>query len=254
MAPLASRPRVARLGGGNHASVATTDEDSEGKLRTTMTPATSPPGARIPHYLFVGERPSPLAASRAWTWEDGRVCARTLHAALADAGIDRATYRFANLWATPGLGRTDEPPDLAPVIEAGVMGTIVVALGRLVQRELERASVPHRSLIHPAARGAIRRRDAYRAHVRAVLQGRDAAIRPLMAPPPTIRRRTDAMTARGALGDHTSGMCVSENDEDGGEGAMRDERSSPSSPATCGETSVDAVKGDVDGGGDTEHS
>ena len=120
-------------------------------------------------YLFVGERPSPLAAARHWTWNDGHVCARTLLATLADIGIQREACRFVNLWSSPGLGPTDEPPDLAPVMAAGQAGMVVVALGRLVQRELERTGVSHRALIHPAARGAIRRRDAYRAHVRCVL-------------------------------------------------------------------------------------
>ena len=126
-------------------------------------------------YLFVGERPSPLAAARQWTWDDGHVCARTLLAALADVGIQRASCRFVNLWSSPGLGPAAEPPDLAPVVAASRAGLVVVALGRLVQRELARSGVAHRAMIHPAARGAIRRRDAYRAHVRGVVGQYDLA-------------------------------------------------------------------------------
>lgn len=120
-------------------------------------------------FLFVGERPSPRAAAQSWTWDDGRLCARTLLDALDAVGIDRQAYTFVNLWSTPGFGPLDDAPHLAPVIEAYARGTTIVALGRLVQRALRRAGVPHRHLIHPAARGAIRRRAAYHAHVRAVL-------------------------------------------------------------------------------------
>ena len=48
-------------------------------------------------------------------------------------------------------------------------GLPIVGMGRLVQRTLERAGVPHLRLVHPAARGAIRARAAYQAHVAAVL-------------------------------------------------------------------------------------
>lgn len=162
-------------------------------MTTTTPPALSAPR---PRYLFVGERPSPLAASRAWTWEDGRVCARTLLDALADAGIAREACRFLNLWSSPGLGPTDEPAQLAPIVAASRSGATVVALGRLVQRELARAGVPHRSLIHPAARGAIRRRAVYHAHVRAVLQHHDAGAmgRPASADADSEPRRTGRQT------------------------------------------------------------
>ncbi|MGH2356306.1 MAG: hypothetical protein ACRDJN_32270, partial [Chloroflexota bacterium] len=48
---------------------------------------------------------------------------------------------------------------------------VIVGMGRLVQRVLAAAGIPHRALIHPAARGAIRQTACYRAHVAAVLSG-----------------------------------------------------------------------------------
>jgi hypothetical protein len=45
----------------------------------------------------------------------------------------------------------------------------VVALGNKVSRQLERHSVPHVPLIHPAARGKIRARELYAQHVSAIL-------------------------------------------------------------------------------------
>jgi hypothetical protein len=51
--------------------------------------------------LFVGERRSATAIRMGVTWGDGRVCAGTLHAALATVGIDaRDPERvwFMNLW------------------------------------------------------------------------------------------------------------------------------------------------------------
>ena len=46
---------------------------------------------------------------------------------------------------------------------------------QLVQRALGRAGVAHRRLIHPAARGAIRARATYQAHVATVLGRRQDA-------------------------------------------------------------------------------
>jgi hypothetical protein len=56
------------------------------------------------------------------------------------------------------------------------LGVPLVALGRRVEAALARDGLPHRFLIHPAARGAIRRRDRYQAHVAAVLTAGDEAI------------------------------------------------------------------------------
>jgi hypothetical protein len=120
-------------------------------------------------FVFVGERQSPLAARKGWQWADGRVCAGTLHRALEEAGVAPEEQRWLNLWSAPGLGTPQEPAQTDAVKEAAREGLVVVALGRRVARTLQQAEVPHRVMIHPAARGAIRARERYHAHVREVI-------------------------------------------------------------------------------------
>src|SRR5690349_20740459 len=71
----------------------------------------------------------------------------------------------------PGFGCPHAAPALAAVQEFAAAGYAVVALGRLVARTLTEDGIPHLALRHPAARGAGRARERYRAHVRSVLQG-----------------------------------------------------------------------------------
>jgi hypothetical protein len=123
-------------------------------------------------FLFVGEKPSPMAERKGWSWDDGRVAARTLHEALRAAGIEPADCGFTNLF-----GQTADAPEKgaeltarADVLRAASrVGVTVVALGSKVARQLARHSVPHVPLIHPAARGQIRMRERYVQHVSAVL-------------------------------------------------------------------------------------
>ncbi len=122
------------------------------------------------HFIFVGERPSPTAARRGWTWRDGRLCARTLHQALAKAGIDPSVQRYCNLWHEPGTGRPSAPPRFSEVREAQALGYTVVALGALVAGALRAEGIASIKLRHPAARGAGRAREVYEDHVRAALR------------------------------------------------------------------------------------
>jgi hypothetical protein len=109
------------------------------------------------------------------SWEDGRLAARTLHAARRAAGLDPARQRSLDLFADDPADGGPDPARLALPRHRTARArprAAVVALGRRVQRALAEAGIPHRALIHPAARGAIRRRDRYRAHVAAVLGAR----------------------------------------------------------------------------------
>lgn len=131
--------------------------------------------------LFVGERRSTAAVRLGVRWEDGRLAARTLHAALRAAGIDPAAQVYANLFADPAPGDSVAPfvvaaPIRAQLHAAAALGVPLVALGRRVGAALARDGLSHRFLIHPAARGAIRRRDRYRAHVAAELTADGAAV------------------------------------------------------------------------------
>jgi hypothetical protein len=125
----------------------------------------------VQRFLFVGERQSPTAAARGWTWESGRLCAATLFDALGAAHVDPAACRFVNIWSTPGLGKLNETPSLEDVRRQLADGYTVVALGRLVGQVLTAAGIPHLALRHPAARGAGRARERYRELVCTVLRG-----------------------------------------------------------------------------------
>ena len=138
-------------------------------------------------------------------WTDGRLCAKTLHDALRRTGVDPAQAVFLNLFH-------DEPADDLPCHNAlqavrslAGTGACIVALGRRVQAALTRAGVAHVGLVHPAARGAIRARAAYQAHVAAVLgwaeaspDGREPAGRVDALDPPRPSDRTP-LAADGGL-------------------------------------------------------
>jgi hypothetical protein len=104
--------------------------------------------------LFVGERRSPLAIKRGVRWENEALAAVPLFEALRAAGIDPATCQFVN-WFEGGKTRTRKHRRKGRI----------VGLGKRVQRALAAEDIPHIPLIHPAARGLIRRRANYIAHV-----------------------------------------------------------------------------------------
>jgi len=122
----------------------------------------------VRRFVFVGEKRSATAIARGWTWESGRLCADTLHRALAASGLEPRAQTYRNAYRDD-----DGAPDdaqLAEVAALAAAGTPVVALGRRASRALADRGVPHRVLTHPAARGAIRKAERYRAHVAAVLR------------------------------------------------------------------------------------
>jgi hypothetical protein len=121
-------------------------------------------------YLFVGEKRSPTAIRMGVTWEDGRLCAKNLHEALVGAGIDPSEVTFANLWRDDGALDGNALYEWLPRATRW-WGVTIVALGVKVQAVLEQHDIPHIKLCHPAARGSIRKRERYQAHVREVLGG-----------------------------------------------------------------------------------
>jgi hypothetical protein len=123
--------------------------------------------------VFVGERPSPLAHERGATWQNGRHAGRTLREALLAAGHDPEAQLYFNLWDGPEKTATDqlhEEAILKCLWELARVGYTVVGMGDLVCRVLRKRELPHVQMIHPAARGRIRRRDVYQAHVRETLE------------------------------------------------------------------------------------
>jgi len=112
--------------------------------------------------VFVGEKRSKLAVRKGVTWQDGRLAAKQLFDALAHAGIDKDRCTFVNWFERGG------PTKVRKIaVDSGV---IVVGMGRKVQAALKHAKIAHLELVHPAARGAIRKKERYLAHVSAVLR------------------------------------------------------------------------------------
>ena len=108
-------------------------------------------------YYFVGERPSPTAMRRGWRWEHGRLAAKQLFDALLLIGINPSQCRFDNAFDTDSLAR---------IRTAVRCDYVIVAMGKKCQQFLAEHAVPFLALVHPAARGEIRRKDRYAAHVK----------------------------------------------------------------------------------------
>lgn len=68
------------------------------------TPRPSASG-RPTRFVFVGQRRSRRAIQMGVRWEHGRLCARTLHAALRAMGLDPAQQTYLNAYAD-----VDPPP------------------------------------------------------------------------------------------------------------------------------------------------
>jgi hypothetical protein len=126
------------------------------------------PAQRQPAMWFVGECRSLTAQRKGWTWKDGRLAAKPLFEALEALGIDPAAQNYCNLW-------TDTTPPIIPPTRIAMLrarreeGVAIVALGKRVSTELTRRGIDHVALVHPAARGKIRLRANYIAHVRSRL-------------------------------------------------------------------------------------
>lgn len=109
------------------------------------------------NYLFVGEERSELAIIMGVTWEDGRLAAKTLFDALRFCGLQPRQQKFCNLFEMGGREIVRE-----------YNGTIV-AMGNKVSKELTKEGIKHLKIVHPAARGKIRKKEKYLEHVKSVL-------------------------------------------------------------------------------------
>lgn len=116
--------------------------------------------------LFVGERPSPKAKAMGVSWADGRLAAKTLHHALESIGIRPSDHAFTNLFL-PANGKERISRDsLRGIKSLYADGFIVIAMGKKVQQRLREEKIEYVPIVHPAARGKIRKRNRYVAHVR----------------------------------------------------------------------------------------
>lgn len=114
--------------------------------------------------LFVGERRSQRAIDLGLTWRDGGLAAKPLFEAIRAMGLDPLAQTFMNLWPDDServpwqrLRRIREHPR-------------VVAMGQKVAEQLARRGIPHIQIVHPAARGKIRKRSRYVRHVKEALK------------------------------------------------------------------------------------
>lgn len=112
--------------------------------------------------IFVGEEPSQTAIKMGVTWNDGRLSAKQLFDAFEANGFDYSQVEFDNLFKNKKVRKMflkklkkEQRP--------------IVAMGRKVQKVLEANGIAHTKMVHPAARGSIRRKDKYAAHVGEVI-------------------------------------------------------------------------------------
>ena len=110
--------------------------------------------------IFIGERRSQQAIDNNWCWQMGVSTAKVLFDALRQIGIEPTEHEFMNLWSDDG--------ELQSVPEGEL-----VAMGQVVQKQLDGMGIEYTGIVHPAARGAYRKREVYVSHLRKVFGGVD---------------------------------------------------------------------------------
>lgn len=110
--------------------------------------------------LFIGEQRSKRAEVMGVHWEDGRLAAKQLFDALRACGIDPTKHRYVNIFGRKNCA------NIATVLRHSGPK---IGMGKRVCLMLRAANIPHFPIVHPAARGAIRKKAVYAEHVRSVL-------------------------------------------------------------------------------------
>lgn len=114
---------------------------------------------------FIGEEKSPTAIRKGWSWEDGRLAAKQLFDGLRGAEdifkVNPKDCKFVNLFESDGKrfikGKSHH-------------NYIIIALGDKVSKGLDNLAIHHYKMVHPAARGSIRKKENYINHTREVLK------------------------------------------------------------------------------------
>lgn len=121
-------------------------------------------------YYFIGEKRSEQAIKNNWHWEDNVSTAKFLLDCLKEVGITQKDIKFYNLWLDDG--RLDSILlDGLCYMSNNLPQCIVVGMGNIVCNKLDEEEVKHIKIIHPAARGKIRKKENYIAHLRENLAG-----------------------------------------------------------------------------------
>jgi hypothetical protein len=120
-------------------------------------------------FLFIGEKRSTTAIKMGWTWESGHLAARTLDAALEAAGVHLFEYCCMNILTDTGALDREVLRAIEHSLTKSRLQWHVIALGHTASTLLRRHGIPHVMMIHPAARGSIRKKGRYQAHVCTIL-------------------------------------------------------------------------------------
>lgn len=104
--------------------------------------------------LFLGEKRSQQAIDNGWCWQMGVSTAKVLFNSLRAIGITPEEHVFANLWTDDG--ELQQIPAERPII----------AMGNTVQSKLDELGIKYIGIVHPAARGKWRNRNAYVKHLK----------------------------------------------------------------------------------------
>ena len=167
--PILQNGRFGRRTTVGHASVCLCSPSYAGSSAVPGVRPCASASQLVSHLVFVGERRSPRPRTMGVSCSDGRLAACTLHAALRACGIDPTTVTFVNLFHDRDDLWELQLEVLAQVLRLAAAGATIVALGQRVHRAFDRAQLEHPHAVHPAARGRIRARARYQAHVAAVL-------------------------------------------------------------------------------------
>ena len=115
--------------------------------------------------LFIGEEPSKTATEKAWKWGDMHLCSKTLLEAFDAAGFPHNQANFENIFENGEVKK-----EVVRKVRVRAMSKPVVAMGKKVQKVLNSHGIPHIPMIHPAARGEIRKTENFQAHVQEVIE------------------------------------------------------------------------------------
>ena len=120
-------------------------------------------------FVFVGEKRSNRAIELGVIWQDKKLAAKSLLEALEANGIDPQKQIFLNLFFD-GEGHKMIEESAEKIKGLADDGAVIVGMGKLVQSYLEELNINHLKIIHPAARGKIRKSENYIAHIAEVLK------------------------------------------------------------------------------------
>lgn len=121
-------------------------------------------------YLFIGEARSERAVKMNVRWEDGRLAAKQLFDALDHCGIDKSKCKFINLFEPLRQQGILHDSHLFWITALGVNGFKPVAMGNKVSAALNKMGVNHIKIVHPAAKGTIRKKENYFNHIKTKLK------------------------------------------------------------------------------------